>query len=81
MVSYSGDGNKIQELSTDGFDGLKAFKQEYPCNPIEAFQVTGEDGIIKPDVVVKARNVTVEPKGPLIVGVDPSRGGDRFAVG
>lgn len=72
--------NKIKELSTDGLDGLKAFKQEYPNNPIEAFQVTGEDGLIKPDVVVKARKAEVRTQGPLIVGVDPSRGGDRFAV-
>jgi hypothetical protein len=72
--------NKIQELSTDGFDGLKAFMQEYPCNPIEAFQVTGEDGIIKPGVVVKARKNNVMPAGALVVGIDPSRGGDRFGV-
>lgn len=72
--------NKIQELTTDGFSGEKAFKQEYPCNAVEAFQVTGEDGLIKPDVVVKARKATVITHGPLIVGIDPSRGGDRFGV-
>ncbi len=72
--------NKIQELSTDGFDGLKAFKQEYPCNPIEAFQVTGDAGLIKPEVVVKARKANIITKGPLVVGIDPSRGGDRFGV-
>lgn len=72
--------NKIQELSTDGMDGLKAFMQEYPCNPNEAFQVTGENGLIKPDKVMKARKARCNAVGPLIVGVDPSRGGDRFAV-
>src|SRR6185295_8691032 len=34
---------KITELSVSGIDGEKAFKQEYPCNPTEAFQLTGED--------------------------------------
>lgn len=72
--------NKILELSTDGMDGLKAFKQEYPCNPLEAFQVTGDDGLIKPDMVLKARKANCSSNGSLIVGVDPSRGGDRFAV-
>lgn len=72
--------NKIQELSTDGMDGLKAFKQEYPCNPLEAFQVTGDDGLIKPDNVLKARRAVCNANGPLIVGIDPSRGGDRFGV-
>jgi hypothetical protein len=73
--------NKIIELSTDGNDGLKAFKQEYPCDPHEAFQVTGDNGLISPESVMKARKATnVNQNGPLIVGVDPSRGGDRFAV-
>lgn len=72
--------NKIQELTTDGFSGDKAFKQEYPCNANEAFQVTGEDGLIKPDIVMKARKANVITKGPLVVGIDPSRGGDRFGV-
>jgi hypothetical protein len=72
--------NKIQELSTDGMDGLKAFMQEYPNNPNEAFQVTGDNGLIKPNMVIKARNAQCSASGPLIVGVDPSRGGDRFAV-
>jgi hypothetical protein len=29
---------------------------------------------------MKARNATVNGSGPLIVGVDPSRGGDRFSM-
>jgi len=73
--------NKIVELSTDGADGLKAFRQEYPNNPHEAFQVTGDNGLISPDLVMKARKaINVQPSGPLIVGIDPSRGGDRFGV-
>lgn len=71
---------KIAELSADGTNGSKAFKQEYPMNAAEAFQVSGEDGLISADVVLKARNATVTGSGPLIVGVDPSRGGDRFST-
>lgn len=71
---------KIGELSADGSDGVKAFKQEYPMNAAEAFQVSGNHGLISADVVMKARNTTVEGSGALIVGVDPSRGGDRFSI-
>jgi hypothetical protein len=49
-------------------------------NAAEAFQLTGEDGLITPDVVMKARKAEVNGSGPLIVGVDPSRGGDRFSI-
>jgi hypothetical protein len=72
--------SKIVEFNTDGKDGKKAFKQEYPNTPSEAFQVTGEDGLIKPEDVVRARHTKTAANGPLVVGVDPSRGGDRFAV-
>lgn len=71
---------KIVELSASGSDGDKAFKQEYPMNAAEAFQLSGEDGLIKADVVLKARKTEVNGVGPLIVGVDPSRGGDRFST-
>ena len=71
---------KIAELTTDGVDGLKAFKQEYPMNAAEAFQVSGGDGLINADHCMKARKEGVSGSGPLVVGVDPSRGGDRFAI-
>ena len=71
---------KIRDLSAGGIDGERAFKQEYPNNAAEAFQITGDDGLIKPDVVLAARGRSVSGNGPVIVGVDPSRGGDRFAV-
>lgn len=71
---------KIAELTTDGVDGLKAFKQEYPMNAAEAFQFSGSDGLINSDHCMKARKNDVKGSGPLIVGVDPSRGGDRFAI-
>jgi len=71
---------KIIELSADGTDGTKSFKQEYPMNAAEAFQVSGGDGLIRADSIVKARKANVNPSGDLIVGVDPSRGGDRFSM-
>jgi hypothetical protein len=71
---------KIAELTTDGVDGEKAFKQEYPMNAAEAFQVSGGDGLIQAEHCMKARADKSTGSGPLVVGVDPSRGGDRFAI-
>jgi hypothetical protein len=71
---------KVTELSADGTDGHKSFKQEYPMNASEAFQVSGGEGLISADSVMKARKSTVNVSGDLIVGVDPSRGGDRFSM-
>ena len=67
---------KIIQLSVNGINGEKSFKQEYPNNANEAFQLTGEDSYIDSDVVVSARNAHVDPYGPLLVGVDPARFGD-----
>lgn len=71
---------KIAELTTDGVDGEKAFKQEYPMNAAEAFQVSGGDGLITSKHCVKSRKEIVKGSGAYVVGVDPSRGGDRFAI-
>ena len=72
---------KIVELSTDGQDGDRSFKQEYPNSVVEAFQVTGGGTtLVSTDICVKSRNNNFNGNGPLIVGVDPSRGGDRFAT-
>lgn len=71
---------KIAELTTDGVDGSKAFKQEYPMNAAEAFQVSGGDGLIGADACLRSRVTKANGNGPLVVGVDPSRGGDRFAI-
>ncbi len=71
---------KIAELTTDGADGEKSFKQEYPMNAAEAFQVSGSDGLINAASCMAARNNKENGSGPLVVGVDPSRGGDRFAI-
>ena len=71
---------KILELSAGGADGEAAFKQEYPCNAAEAFQTTGRLGLITPEIVLSARQKKVNGNGAYVVGVDPSRGGDRFSI-
>lgn len=69
--------NKINGLSVNGMDGEKAFKQEYPCHPEEAFQLTGEDSFISSESVMTARKtVNVEMYGPKLISVDPARFGD-----
>ena len=67
---------KISELSVNGIDGVKSFKQEYPCNANEAFQLTGEDSYIQSEIVMKCRKTVAEPYGKLVIGVDPARFGD-----
>ncbi len=67
---------KISELSVNGTDGVKSFRQEYPCNSTEAFQLTGEDSYIQSELVMKCRKTIAEPYGKLILGVDPARFGD-----
>lgn len=67
--------NKIATL------GELLFMQEYPATAAEAFQLTGHDSYITPASLLKARKNTCEPYGPLVLGVDPSWGGeDRFSI-
>lgn len=57
------------------------FKQEYPANADEAFQTSGEQAFIAPEVVLRARKHKAGGHGPLILGVDPARGGgDKTAL-
>lgn len=59
------------------------FMQEYPATAEEAFQASGEGNYIKPVLVAKARRtrVQVAPYIPIIVGMDPARGGrDKTGV-
>jgi len=66
--------SKIKEL------GKYKFMQEYPATPQEAFQTSGEDTYIMPDIVMKARKRPVGAFGPVVLGVDPaSDGKDRTA--
>lgn len=73
--------SKIAELAADGTDGLIAFRQEYPMTAQEAFQVSGGQSLIRPELVIAARRNKVLAIGPLIIGVDPARfGDDRTAI-
>lgn len=66
--------NKIAVL------GERLFKQEYPATLEEAFQSTG-NAFIPADLVTKAKNSTLEEtNGPIILGVDPARTGDRTII-
>lgn len=57
------------------------FKQEYPATAQEAFQTTGHDSYIKAEAVLRARKLTREGIGALVLGVDPARfGDDRFVI-
>lgn len=72
---------KITELSADGTDGIVSFRQEYPMTAQEAFQVSGGQSLIRPELVLQARRNKVLAIGSLIVGVDPARfGDDRTAI-
>jgi len=51
------------------------FKQEYPATAAEAFETSGENAFINPQDVLRARRSKVEGYGPIILGVDPARGG------
>lgn len=52
------------------------FRQEYPATADEAFQTSGADAFISSASVIAARkNGSVEGYGPIILGVDPARGG------
>lgn len=51
------------------------FRQEYPATAAEAFQTSGVNTFIEPEAVLRARKATVSGYGPIILGVDPARGG------
>lgn len=72
--------NKIIELSAGGVDGETQFRQEYPMNAAEAFQMSGANTLIRPQKVMECRANKVKGVGAKILGVDPSHGGDRFAI-
>ena len=63
--------NKIAELK----DPI-LFKQEYPATAAEAFQMSGHNSYIKPELIAKARKTDAQESGPLVIGLDPARFGD-----
>jgi len=62
---------KIAELKDPNL-----FKQEYPATAAEAFQVSGQDPYIQPEIVMVARKAIAEVSGSKMLGVDPARFGD-----
>jgi hypothetical protein len=68
--------NKIRELRDPTL-----FKQEYPANAAEAFQMSGHDAFIPAPLVLRARKNAVVGSGPLVIGYDPAwMGGDRHSM-
>lgn len=67
---------KISEM------GESLFKQEYPLNPVEAFQASMVNGFIHNDLVMAARKCQTSKYGPILIGVDPARSenGDRTSI-
>lgn len=58
-----------------------SFRQEYPATADEAFQTSGAMPFIPTEKVAAARRRHFEGIGPLIIGVDPARGGgDKTGV-
>ena len=57
------------------------FKQEFPATASEAFETSGANAFISPLYVLRARRAKVDGYGPIILGVDPARGGaDRTGI-
>lgn len=58
-----------------------SFRQEYPASADESFQTSGSRPFIPTERVSAARRLKFEGAGPIIIGVDPARGGgDKTAV-
>lgn len=61
---------KIVELGS-----VSMFKQEYPCNPQEAFMFSGQESFITIDLVERAaKSVNVFASGERVLGVDVATG-------
>lgn len=69
---------KISELR----NGVADFKREYPATAEEAFESAGYRQLIQAEWVARAiKNSNIEPRGPMVMGVDPARfGDDRLAI-
>lgn len=65
----------------ESFEGkVWKFRQEYPSNPMEAFQTSGT-ALIDTQAIMAARKSEVkDPSAPLIIGVDPGRNRDRTVI-
>ena len=68
--------NKIISLGSEW-----SFKQEYPCNPVEAFQTSMETLCRAEDVISARKTAPInDPNAPLIFGIDQAYSSDRFVV-
>jgi hypothetical protein len=70
---------KNRELAVSG-DGASEeicwrFKQEFPGSASEAFQTGGIGSFIPAEAILRARKATAAGHGPIILGIDPARGG------
>lgn len=76
--------NRTLAQATDGTvdEPCHRFRQEFPANADEAFSSSGEENFIPALSVLKARKAEIiRPYGPVIIGVDPARGGkDKTAI-
>lgn len=66
---------KVAEFAAAGREGAAVFRQEYPSNADEAFLAGITRALIPVGAVIEARRAAVEAIGPVVVGVDPARGG------
>ena len=51
----------IQRNQIGAFKDSLLFKQEYPANAAEAFQLSGHDSYIPPSLVARARKAVADP--------------------
>jgi hypothetical protein len=65
----------IASAGGDANEPSPKFHQEYPATPEDAFSTSGEHAFIPAMRVFKARRTQVKGYGPVILGVDPARGG------
>lgn len=73
--------NKLGDFSGDYEQKCKGFSQEYPFTDEEAFLNSITDTFITLEPVQRARKNHVDTDAPLVIGVDPARGGlDKSAI-
>lgn len=73
--------NKLNDFDGDYDQKCRGFRQEYPFTDEEAFINSITDTFITVEPVIRARKMRVDSESPLIIGVDPARGGvDKSAI-
>lgn len=72
--------NRLSDFAGDYSQKCKEFCQEYPFTDEEAFLNSVTDTFITVEPVMRARKAIVESDSPLIIGVDPARGGEDYSA-